>query len=209
MLNADSESMFLNDLFGDGLDTDAVLQNTGGLGLVGHSDPASGLNDFDMPDSPDNLTWAGDDTPGLVDQPMASAANNRPMQTTGLPTASQGATAGAGPGRAGKPPSNRSGAGGGRRRNSAAAQAAQVQAAQVQALAQAAGGEGEDMNGLNPSHTHVDVNVNTDHSHTRISVTTGQVVFLLSAVCHLQFLLRPSLPDSWIRILCSHTILVP
>ena len=50
MLDGDSESMFLNDLFGDGLDTDAVLTNTSGLAnLGGPSDPAtSSLHDFDM-----------------------------------------------------------------------------------------------------------------------------------------------------------------
>lgn len=120
MLNADSESMFLNDLFGDGLDTDAMLDNAAG---IGHSDPATtgGLNDFDMPDSPpENLAWHGDENSSFAEQTAASsqaAAQARQVSAAAQATGG-GATAG---GRAAKPPSSRSG--GGRRRASQTAQA--------------------------------------------------------------------------------------
>jgi hypothetical protein len=118
MLNADSESMFLNDLFGDGLDTDAMLQNAVGLG---HTDPATGLNDFDMPDSPpENLAWHGDESSSFAEQ--AAASSQAAVQARQVAAAGQVPVGNAAPaGRAGKPPSSRSG--GGRRRGSQAAQA--------------------------------------------------------------------------------------
>ena len=191
MLNGDSESTFLNDLFGDGLDTDAVLANTSGLAnLGGPSDPAtSSLHDFDMPDSPENnaLGWAGDDQAvmeGGMAQPTSMLPTSRgnmqlPATWASAPAQAQGQGAASGSGRAGKPPSNRASTGGGRRRSSAAAQAQAAAAAAAAAAAQAVpvGQDNEDI-AHGTTHTHIDVNVNTDNSHTRISVTTGQVEFM-------------------------------
>ncbi len=193
MLNGDSESMFLNDLFGDGLDTDAVLANTSGLAnLGGPSDPAtSSLHDFDMPDSPENnaLGWAGDDQVGMeggMAQPTSMLPTSRgnmqqPATWASAAAQAQGQGAASGSGRAGKPPSSRASTGGGRRRSSAAAQAQAAAAAAAAAQAVPVGQDNEEVAHGN-NHTHIDVNVNTDNSHTRISVTTGQVEFVRSVV---------------------------
>jgi hypothetical protein len=192
MLNGDSESMFLNDLFGDGLDTDAVLANTSGrANLGGLSDPATSSHDFDIPDSPENnaLGWAGDDQ-AVMEGGMAQPTSMLPtprgnMQLPGTwasaPAQVQGQGAASGSGRAGKPPSSRASTGGGRKRSSAAAQAQAAAAAAAAAQAVPVGQDNEDVAHGN-AHTHIDVNVNTDNSHTRISVTTGQVKFMRSVL---------------------------
>lgn len=142
MINADSESMFLNDLFGDGLDTDAILDNAAG---IGQADPATtGLTEFDMPDSPqDGLAWNAEDGAGLPES-MQQAAQATPSSAPPV-SSGQGAaaTSGATGGRASKPPSSRSGGGGGRRRSSQAAQAAQAVHAAQAAQAAVSAGQGQ------------------------------------------------------------------
>jgi hypothetical protein len=208
-MNADSESMFLNDLFGDGLDTDAVLDNTAGI-RGGMTDPSSVLNDFDMPDSPDNappdnIQWAGDaDDGNLMAGSMPSALGgpvvptmlgSMPQAPSSAPRAAHGGAAGTtSSGRATKPPSNRASTGGGRKRGGAAAAAAAAAQAAQAAQAAAAGGAGgglpnadaEDVHSM--GRTHIDVNVNTGDSRTHISVTTGQVKLYALNASHAPFL---------------------
>jgi hypothetical protein len=206
IMNTDSESMFLNDLFGDGLDTDAVLDNTAGI-RGGMTDPSSVLNDFDMPDSPDNappdnIQWAGDaDDGNLMAGSMPSALGgpviptmlgSMPQASSSAPRAAHGGAAGTtSSGRTTKPPSNRASTGGGRKRGGAAAAAAAAAAQAAQAAASAtAGGAGGGLpnadaeDGHSMGRTHIDVNVNTGDSRTHISVTTGQV----KLYAHAQFL---------------------
>lgn len=82
-MNLDSDSMFLNDLFGDDLDNDAVLGDA-----LGQGDASSSLAEFEMPESPEALLWGGG--PG-TNEPATSAPQsaNRSMQQT-QQTPSQG-----------------------------------------------------------------------------------------------------------------------
>jgi hypothetical protein len=172
-LNADSESMFLNDLFGDALETDAVLESSGGLGLVGgETDPAttSSLNDFEMLEQdPDNLqvNFGGDDVNGLNEVIGRSASAHampgisRPAQAmqSGPPIVAAPTTSG-GTGERVKMPGRRAG-GGGRRRNGASKDKAAA--------------DGKDgSNTMNNGHSQMDVN-GTEANHAHMAVVAGQV----------------------------------
>eukprot|EP00961_Rhodomonas_salina_P156514 2107606-Rhodomonas_salina.1 len=118
VMNLDSESTFLNDLFGDGLDNDPVLGSESG---VSGSNPVGGRGEFDVPDSPESLLWGGGGGVGGgggmgmgsgMQQQVGMMPQNMQGQGPPQPDPSQGA-----PSRtsSGRPPSSRGQGGGGQR----------------------------------------------------------------------------------------------
>ena len=159
---ADAESHFLNDLFGDGLDTDAVLSSAGGIGSAStnHGESNPGLNDFDMPDSLDanmasGLHWEGDALASAVGHSpaissmMQSATRPTPIATSGAPPTSAQPT-----GRQGKGPGSRGG--GGRRKSAKDKAAAATRADEARTSA---------------GQPAPDVNVNAENRNTALSLT--------------------------------------
>eukprot|EP00288_Rhodomonas_lens_P015617 CAMPEP_0177714800 /NCGR_PEP_ID=MMETSP0484_2-20121128/13643_1 /TAXON_ID=354590 /ORGANISM="Rhodomonas lens, Strain RHODO" /LENGTH=222 /DNA_ID=CAMNT_0019226735 /DNA_START=344 /DNA_END=1009 /DNA_ORIENTATION=+ len=120
VMNLDQDSMFLNDLFGDGLDNDPVLGSEAQIPATSNLE-AMARSEFDVPD--DDAGDAG----GSMDGMASAMTGHGGMGGQSQVQNQQGPPAGGGGGRGGRPPSSRGG--GGRRGGGRGAGGAQAAAA--------------------------------------------------------------------------------
>jgi hypothetical protein len=75
-MNLDNDSMFMNDLFGDGLANDPVLETQDRVAEL----TRSGSAEFDMPQSPESLLWGGGESGLTTGGPNAPSNGEQAMR---------------------------------------------------------------------------------------------------------------------------------
>ena len=75
-MNLDNDSMFMNDLFGDGLANDPVLETQDRVAEL----TRSGSTEFDMPQSPESLLWGGGESGLTTGGPNAPSNSEQAMR---------------------------------------------------------------------------------------------------------------------------------